>query len=523
MLSTKKTSSASKPTLPFLVVEHSQLTLAALEKTFTQLLFSTDKAGAITFANQAFQKFIGRSLNGLLDQNISDFIEKKRVGSAEEKRDEKSIEPFFEKFIESVNEVNESKIIELALHNKDGVSETFATSVTGIFAKNELTGFLFVTSKALQRSNEENVLIANENKFKLLTENIPGTIYLCKNDAFFTPLYLNNHIETLVGYTATEFISGAVNFVQLYHPEDTKMIFEAVEKALEEKASFNLQYRIKHKNGIYKWVSEVGIGLYETGELVMLEGYLNDITEKKNAEDEIRLSRRNLELAADSLQKQNDQLNNFAYILSHNLRSPVGNISALISLLSEKSTIEEYRTIFDNLKHTASSLQDTLNDLMETLKIKEDTEIQKDRLSFQDCLNKVQQDLAGEIIKAKAVILHDFSGCPDIAYPKAYLESIFLNLLSNSIKYRSTNRKLVVNFTSFRKGEKNYLSISDNGKGIDLTKYGDALFGLHKTFHNHPEAKGVGLFLTKTQIETLGGSISATSKLDQGTTFTIQF
>jgi PAS domain S-box-containing protein len=522
MLSTKETSSASKPTLPFLAVEHSQLTLAALEKTFPQLLFSTDKAGAITFANQAFQKFIGRSLNGLLDQNISNFIEKKIVGSGEEKSDKKLIAPFFEKFIESINEGNESKIIELALLNKDGVSETFATSITEIFVKNELTGFLFVASNFIEPRKDENVSKADE-KFKLLTENIPGTIYLCKNDAFFTPLYLNNHVETLVGYTATEFISGAVNFVQLYHPEDTKMIFEAVEKALEEKTSFNLQYRIKHKNGIYKWVGEVGIGLYEAGELVMLEGYLNDITEKKNAEDEIRQSRRNLELAADSLQKQNDQLNDFAYILSHNLRSPVGNISALISLLSEKSTIEEYRTIFDNLKHTASSLQDTLNDLMETLKIKEDTEIQKDRLSFQDCLNKVQQDLAGEIIKAEAVILRDFSGCPDIAYPKAYLESIFLNLLSNSIKYRSTNRKLVVNFTSFRKGEKNYLSISDNGKGIDLTKYGDALFGLHKTFHNHPEAKGVGLFLTKTQIETLGGSISAISKLDQGTTFTIQF
>jgi PAS domain S-box-containing protein len=522
MLSTKETSSSSKPLLGFNAAEHAQLTLAALEKSIPHFLFSTNQIGAITFANQAFQKFIGRSLNDLQNQSIFDFVNETSVHSVKEKTVKTLTEQFFEKLTEAVREGSERKGIELSLVDKNGVSETFVTSITGIFIKNKLTGFLFVASNFVQPTKDENVSKSNE-KFKLLTENIPGTIYLCKNDAFFTPLYLNDHIETLVGYTATEFTSGTINFVQLYHPEDTKMIFQVVEKALEKKTSFNLQYRLKHKNGMYKWVSEVGIGLYEEGELVMLEGYINDITDKKNAEDEIRLSRRNLELAADSLKKQNDQLNNFAYILSHNLRSPVGNISALISLLSEKSTIEEYRTIFNNLKQTASSLQDTLNDLMETLKIKEDTEIQKDRLSFNDCLNKVQQDLAGEIIKAEAAILHDFSRCPEIAYPKAYLESIFLNLLSNSIKYRSTNRKLVVNFTSFRKGEKDYLSISDNGKGIDLTKYGDALFGLHKTFHNHPEAKGVGLFLTKTQIETLGGSISASSELDQGITFTIQF
>ena len=91
-------------------------------------------------------------------------------------------------------------------------------------------------------------------------------------------------------------------------------------------------------------------------------------------------------------------------------------------------------------------------------------------------------------------------------------------LVENSLDAGSTSIEV-----KFSTSGLNGFEVSDNGKGIDLTKYGDSLFGLHKTFHNHPEAKGVGLFLTKTQIETLGGSISATSKLDQGTTFTIQF
>jgi signal transduction histidine kinase len=103
------------------------------------------------------------------------------------------------------------------------------------------------------------------------------------------------------------------------------------------------------------------------------------------------------------------------------------------------------------------------------------------------------------------------------------LESIFQNLLSNAIKYRAPNRKAKIHFETNVRNEAVELRVTDNGQGIDLKKFGDKLFGLHRTFHNHDEARGVGLFLIKTQIESMGGSISAESQVGKGTTFIIQF
>ena len=104
-----------------------------------------------------------------------------------------------------------------------------------------------------------------------------------------------------------------------------------------------------------------------------------------------------------------------------------------------------------------------------------------------------------------------------------YLESIFQNLLSNAIKYRSPERHLEVHFSTQMVNERIELRVRDNGLGIDMERYGDKLFGMHKTFHEHQEARGVGLFLTKTQVETLGGEIFAESDVNVGTTFVIRF
>jgi signal transduction histidine kinase len=127
------------------------------------------------------------------------------------------------------------------------------------------------------------------------------------------------------------------------------------------------------------------------------------------------------------------------------------------------------------------------------------------------------------LIQCTADITYDFNHAPRIFYPKTYLESILQNLLSNAVKYRATNRHLRLHISSAIVNEKTELRVSDNGLGIDLERFGEKLFGLHKTFHDNKEARGVGLFLTKTQVEAMGGSITVESEVDKGTTFTITF
>jgi signal transduction histidine kinase len=164
-----------------------------------------------------------------------------------------------------------------------------------------------------------------------------------------------------------------------------------------------------------------------------------------------------------------------------------------------------------------------MNELMETLKVKTDTDIPRIEIRFKEIFDKVVQSLEGELIQRSASISFDFNDAPKIYYSKAYLESIFQNLLSNALKYSSPKRKPEIKVTTTTVDTGVELRVQDNGLGIDLAKHGSKLFGLHKTFHEHKDAKGVGLFLVKTQVEALGGSITAESDLDQGTTFIIRF
>jgi signal transduction histidine kinase len=160
---------------------------------------------------------------------------------------------------------------------------------------------------------------------------------------------------------------------------------------------------------------------------------------------------------------------------------------------------------------------------MDTLKVKKEPKIECIEIRFKDIMDKVIQSLEGELIRSGASITFEFNKAPTVIYSRAYMESIMLNLMSNAIKYRSPDRKPTIHLESSIEGNTVQLRVSDNGLGIDMRKHGDKLFGLHKTFHGNKEARGVGLFLIKTQVEALGGSIQATSTVGKGTTFMINF
>lgn len=225
----------------------------------------------------------------------------------------------------------------------------------------------------------------------------------------------------------------------------------------------------------------------------------------------------------DELTFQNQQLNDFASITSHNLRSPASNISSLVASVEDDSTIDDYKMLFEMLKKVAQNLNESLNQLMEVLHIKRNKLIERETVAFQSILNKTIDSLQGEIHRSDAVITGDFNKVPEILYSRIYLDSIFHNLVSNALKYRDPNRKPEIRVWTEKKGGHIYLQVSDNGLGIDMARHGHKLFGMHQIFHNHPEAKGVGLFMTKTQIESMKGRITVESEVGKGTTFTVMF
>jgi PAS domain S-box-containing protein len=262
-----------------------------------------------------------------------------------------------------------------------------------------------------------------------------------------------------------------------------------------------------------------------------------DITQRKSYELELLAAKRKSnQLVEELLQANNElkirsalvsdqkaQLLNFAHITSHNLRSPVGNLNALLRFYKKSTTSEEKEFLFSKFETVISQLSDTLNELVESVKVHGDFGRKSQLLSFEEILKKTKEMFTGQILESNVVITSDFSEAETIKYPKIYLESIVLNLFSNAIKYRSLDRIPTLHFQTKKSEDVVTLIVQDNGLGIDLNKYGKKLFGLSKTFHKHPEAKGVGLFITKTQVEAMGGHISVKSEVNKGTTFIIKF
>lgn len=390
----------------------------------------------------------------------------------------------------------------------------------GVFENETLTmleGFL--VDVTAQRKSEEELIQITEENHRVFNNPVSLNVVIGEGGTFKR---ISDSWTSLLGWSKEEMLQTP--FVHLLHPDDIAATLAIVEGVKTGKNVSQFENRYRCKDGSYRWL------LWSCApdlHLPVFYASAVDITDRKKYEEELLRSKTNVEAIALTLQEQNKALDEFAHIISHNLRSPIGNINALINLLDENSGIQDYKLIFYKLKNVARNLNETMNDLMETLKVKTQTDLQKDQIRFKEVLDKVIQSLEGDLIQAEASVTFDFNEAPIIEYPKAYLESIFQNLLSNSIKYRAPERKPKIHFVSRkveRKGDSVIeLKISDNGQGIDLERFGDKLFGLHKTFHIHEHARGVGLFLVKTQIESMGGSISADSEVDKGTTFTIRF
>jgi PAS domain S-box-containing protein len=332
----------------------------------------------------------------------------------------------------------------------------------------------------------------------------------------------NQGAQRIFGYAFNE-VAGQ-NIDILIPAEKTDEVKKSTQKIFKGNTVSAKETERLHKNGkrIPVWVSLSPVKDTD-GNIVGISKIVRDITKQKAAKKKITLlnnQKQNLE------QKlvYHKQLEDFAYICSHNLRSPVGNLSSLFTMYDQQTDEAMRATIISKLRLVTQHLSGTLNDLSQALSIKTDVAIERTQLQFADVLKKLTESIGELIHHSGAEITNNFSKCPDIDYPCVYLESVMLNFLTNAIKYRSPKRKPKIHFETFVDDlYGRVLKIKDNGMGIDLHRHHDKIFGLHKTFHRNEDARGVGLFITKAQVEAMGGSVAVASEVDKGTVFTVYF
>lgn len=244
---------------------------------------------------------------------------------------------------------------------------------------------------------------------------------------------------------------------------------------------------------------------------------------KSNLEEQVESRTQEVKNANAELVQRNNQLEQYAYITAHNLRAPVARLKGLIYIFEKIGAVDsQNREVIDKIANSALEMDEVLSDMNAILELKNKNYGSTEMVDVKTTFEKVKRILSDSFYESGAMMKEDFQ-VPHIHANEPYLESIIYNLVNNALKYRSEKRALQISISTFRDDLGVVLRIADNGVGIDLDSHSQKLFGLYQRFHDHVGGKGMGLYLVKTQVEALGGTISVESKVDHGTTFTITF
>ena len=242
--------------------------------------------------------------------------------------------------------------------------------------------------------------------------------------------------------------------------------------------------------------------------------------ELENLIKEVKHRSEELENANQELVDHNIKLEQFAYIISHNIRAPIARIKGLSTVMDAANSDKEIRNIVNRMTSATTELDRVVNDLGKILEIKNINDDAFSKVDLQEVVEKIKVLFQTDLENSQAVIRYDFTKLKTIYSLPQYIESIFTNLISNSIKYRHAKRHPVIQIKSFENNGYQ-VEFTDNGLGIDLNKYKGDLFTPYKRFHYHVEGKGLGLYLIKSHLEALQGSMEVESEVNKGTTFKI--
>lgn len=459
-----------------------------------------NKEGEYVQINKAAERVWGYTRKELIGKKNTHFI----------------LEEDLAKTIEIINKVKTGMNVtnfENRYKTKDGRIVAMSWSATA----DQGSGFRYVIGRDISDK------IKKEQQLKLLESAITNT----KDAVVITEavptdesgpkiVYVNEAFTRMTGYTREEIIGKTPKL--LHGPETDQKIMAKLQKAVEHWESCEIEVVNYKKNREPYWVNFTAVPVPDNkGSYSHWVAVQKDITERKKDEREkTRL--------INELVQSNRDLKQFSYITSHNLRSPLTNLLALIKLLNWNDIQdEENRVLLRSFEKSTEQLNATINDLLKVLILKEQTAVLTEPVSLQKVLDETLLSFTTQMKDLQVSLQVDFSKADAIYFNKEYLESIFTNLIGNALKYYSADRKPEIAISSGETPEYIQVFFKDNGIGIDLEKNRGRIFKLFQTFHQGRDSKGVGLYMVQTQLQALGGKIEVESEVNKGSVFTVSF
>lgn len=371
------------------------------------------------------------------------------------------------------------------------------------------------TEDITERKTSENIILESQEKIKSIINTIDGIVweYDFKSEKV---TFASTKVVEILGYSVKEYVEIPYFWESKIHPEDRDWVIAYSSSSDKKKENRVFEYRMITKDEKTIWIRDIVNVVLKNEDMTGLRGIMIDITKIKEAEEDLNSS---LYL----VKEQNKRLLNFSYIVSHNLRSHTSNIKSIVSLVETEETEEERHEMMNLLRTVSNSLDETMDHLNDVININTNINLVTKPLRLNQYIDTVKSILSDQILLTQASIITDIPEDLMVNYNPAYLQSVLYNLISNAIRYRHSDRKPIITLKWMDEDNQNVLEVSDNGIGIDLIKNGDKIFGMYKTFSSNVDSKGIGLFITRNQIEAMGGSITVASEPSIGTTFKIHF
>ncbi len=460
----------------------------------------TDADRKIVWTNEGFTRLTGYSFDEAKGRTPSDLLHQKNA----------DITPF--NLVKPDMLQGKPVSFEIQNQKKDGNIVWTSVQVNPVHnEKGELTNYVTLQTDISQLKKSEQEL----EKLSLVASGTDNGVVI--TDAHGLTEWVNEGFTRITGYTSSEIV-GRKPGELLQGPETDPEAIRTIGEKLRSGSHFNILLINYKKSGEKFWVSMDITPVHdEAGHVRQFIAIQKDVTFIKEAEADL------LKMTQD-LYAQNRDLQQFTYIVSHNLRAPVANAIGLTSLLSKVDKDSElFNLTLSNLKQSVSQLDVVLKDMNTILSIRDGKgNLEKEQVRVKQKIKQALESLQEPLQKCGGEVIIDVDDNLSVLANKAYIYSIFYNLLSNSIKYRSQSRALKVRVKSFGNSSNGTLiSFSDNGSGFDMKSAKDSVFKLYKRFHMDKKGRGIGLYLIKTHLEAMGGHIEVTSQAGAGTRFLI--
>ena len=491
-------------------------------------IISTDVNGIIKSYNEGAETMLGYKAHEVIDKVTPELIHDKEevIQRAEELSIElgKQINPGFDVFI-SKAKLGISTETEWTYIHKNNSRIPVSLSITSLHdAEGRVIGYLGIAKDiTYEKEIKEELRISYErleetvNELKQQQFAIDQHNIVSITDVKGTIIYANDSFCKISKCTKEELIGQNHRMVKsgFHNP----LIFKEMYHAIANGEVWKGDLCNKAKDGSIYWVSNTIVPYMDakTNKPFRYVSIRTDITDKKLAE----LEREKL---LEEVTNNNRELKQFSYITSHNLRAPLTNLLSICNLIKEDSITDPLtKKLIEGFKKSTFDLNDTLNDLISILIIKENINLPTAEVDFEQTLQKVVSSINKSVEKSKTIIKADFSEVPSVHFNPTYLESIFLNLITNSIKYAKPGIEPVIHIKTKREDGSIKMVFADNGIGMEMERVKNKIFGLYQRFHNNADSKGIGLYLIYSQIIALGGKIEFYSEVNIGTTFTLTF